>query len=297
MAVLLALGSALGYAIASVLQQRAAGTVPEDHALSLRLLWRLLHRPMWLAGLAADWGAFGFQAAALGVGSLLVVQPLLAAGLLFALPLGAAWAGRRLTAADWAAAATLSVGLTVFLLVGNPTGGRDTAAIGSWLIVAAAVGPLIVAALIAGARARGARRALYLAAVTGLAYGITGALTKSAVHELGQGLGTFLTSWEPYAALALAGIGTLASQSAFQAGALEASLPTLTVLEPILSAVIGVTLFSETIAAAGLLEWSAVGVSVVLMVVGVLALARSAARIEEALGARTVPSRPEPATG
>ncbi len=284
MAVALALGAALGYAGASVLQHRAAGTVPDERAMSLRLLWNLLHRPMWLAGMAADFGAFGLQAAALGLGSLLVVQPLVACGLLFALPLGAAWAGRRLTGADWAAAGALSVGLTVFLVVGDPRGGRDVAPPGQWLVVAATVGPVMAAALVAGMRSRGARRALFLAVVTGLAYGITAALTKSAVSRLADGPGAFFTSWEPYAALAVAGLGTLASQSAFQAGTLEASLPTLTVLEPIVSSVIGVTLFAETLAASEVVEWVAVGAATALMIGGVLALARSAARVEEALG-------------
>ena len=59
------------------------------------LLWRLIQRPMWLLGTLADWSGFGLQAIALGLGSLIVVQPLLCTGLLFALPLGAAWQGRR----------------------------------------------------------------------------------------------------------------------------------------------------------------------------------------------------------
>ena len=57
------------------------------------LLLRLVRRPMWLAGTAADWSGFGLQALALGMGSILVVQPLLCTGLLFALPIGAAWRG------------------------------------------------------------------------------------------------------------------------------------------------------------------------------------------------------------
>src|SRR4029077_10991795 len=104
MAVVLALLSALAYAGASVLQQRAAREVPEELALRPGLLGRLIRRPMWLAGTASDWAGVGVQGAALGLGSILVVQPLLSTGLLFALPLSAAWNGRRLGARDWAAA-------------------------------------------------------------------------------------------------------------------------------------------------------------------------------------------------
>ena len=46
-----------------------------------------------------------------------MVQPLLVCGLLFALPLGAAWAGRKLRRRDWIAALLVCSGLAVFLLV------------------------------------------------------------------------------------------------------------------------------------------------------------------------------------
>ena len=69
------------------------------------------------------------QAAALGFGSLLLVQPLLVTTLLFALPLGAAWAGRTLARSDrvWAAL------LAVFVVSGNPTDGVDRAPVRDWL--------------------------------------------------------------------------------------------------------------------------------------------------------------------
>ena len=45
-------------------------------------------RPVWLAGIAADRIGYVAQAAALGIGRLVVVQPLLASMIVFALPLG-----------------------------------------------------------------------------------------------------------------------------------------------------------------------------------------------------------------
>ena len=121
-AVLLALGAALAYAAASVLQQREAeADTGSDRGGAVgggvRLVLRLARRPIWLAGLAADGVGYGFQALALGVGELLVVQPVLTSGILFALPAGAWWAGRRLGRADFAWACVLAVGLTAFLLL------------------------------------------------------------------------------------------------------------------------------------------------------------------------------------
>lgn len=68
----------------------------------------------------------------------------------------------------------------------------------------------------------------------------------------------------------------LVAQSAFQAGSLEASLPPMTVIDPIVSILIGVIAFEESISASGpavALE----AVSLAAMSVGVFVLARSEA--------------------
>ena len=59
------------------------------------LLIRLARRPRWLAGVAADALGFAAQAAALGMGRIVTVQPLLSTSVVFALPLGAKLGGRR----------------------------------------------------------------------------------------------------------------------------------------------------------------------------------------------------------
>src|SRR4051812_21570046 len=81
MAVFFSLVAAFGYAVASVLQQRAATAVPAEYSMRIGLLTRLIRRPLWLAGMAADLAAFGFEALALGLGTLAVVQPILVLGL------------------------------------------------------------------------------------------------------------------------------------------------------------------------------------------------------------------------
>ena len=74
MVIVLALLAAVAYAVSSVLEQRAASEVPEEHALRPGLLLRLVRRPMWLIGTLVDWMGFGFQALALGLGSLILVD-------------------------------------------------------------------------------------------------------------------------------------------------------------------------------------------------------------------------------
>lgn len=89
LAAALALLAAVVLAVGSVAQQRSASLVPDASARGFRLVRALSRRPLWWLGIGGDLGGYVLQAAALAVGSLLLVQPLLVTSLLFALPLGA----------------------------------------------------------------------------------------------------------------------------------------------------------------------------------------------------------------
>jgi hypothetical protein len=83
-----------------------------------------------------------------------------------------------------------------------------------------------------------------------------------------------LSTWEPYALLAGGAVALLLTQSAFHAGALRLSLPTLTVAQPLVAVVIGLGLFGEHVNSHGLAPvWEGLGLAMV--VVGVFALTRS----------------------
>jgi drug/metabolite transporter (DMT)-like permease len=281
LAVLLALGAALAYAGASVLQQREAHADDTPDGGGVRLVLRLARRPIWLAGLACDGLGYGFQALALGVGELLVVQPVITSGILFALPASAWWSGRRLGRSEFAWACVLAVGLTVFLLLAGTDGGKDFASGAAWLVCAAIAAPIVGGCVVAATRSNGTRRAVLFAFATGALFGITAALTKSTVVLLDHdGLGA-LGHWEPYALAVLGGLGFVLNQRAFQAGALTASLPTLTVVEPVVAVVIGIALFDEQIPTHGIVDWLALVLSVCGMVASTVVLSRSAARFDE----------------
>src|SRR4051812_12459734 len=74
------------FAVAAVLQQRSAAARPADEMLSWRLIVRLTGRRMWLCGIGLAVLAYAFQALALSLAPLSVVQPTLAAELVFAIP-------------------------------------------------------------------------------------------------------------------------------------------------------------------------------------------------------------------
>ncbi|MGQ0574738.1 MAG: DMT family transporter [Pseudonocardia sp.] len=272
----LALVAAVLFAVASAAQQRSAAAVPDDRA-GLALMRVLVRRPLWWLGTLSDVGGYVAQAAALAVGSLLLVQPLLVTTLLFALPLGARWAGRRMRPADGGWAVLLAAALAVFVAVGEPTEGVDVAPVQQWLPTALVLGAVLAGCLVAAAARRGTSRAVLLAVATGVLYGATAALTKGVVSLLDDGLPVLLTSWETYALVVVAVGGTVAQQSAFQAGDLGASLPAVTSGVPVFGFAIGVTVLGEQLRADGA-EWVLIGVLVVGMVVATVALARSAAR-------------------
>jgi drug/metabolite transporter (DMT)-like permease len=280
-AVLLAFGAAIGYAAASVLQHREAEADTELHDGGVRLVLRLARRPLWLAGLGCDGLAYGCQALALGLGPLLVVQPVITSGILFALPASAWWAGRRLARSDYAWAVVLAVGLAVFLWLAGTEGGKDDATTSAWLWCAAIAGPVLGACFVTATRSTGTRRAVLFAFTCGALFGITAALTKASVVLIGDhGFGA-LSHWEPYALAVMGGVGFVLNQRAFQAGSLTASLPTLTVVEPLVAALVGVTMLDETVSAHGVAAWIAIALAAVAMIVSTVQLSRSAARFDE----------------
>jgi hypothetical protein len=279
LAALLALVAAVLFAVAAVAQQRSAAQVQDEQARGLRLALRLARRPLWWAGTLGDTGGYVAQAAALGLGSLVLVQPLLVTTLLFALPLGARSAHRRLGRADWGWALLLAGALAVFLVSGEPTAGADRAGLREWLPAAVVLGVLEVGCLVGAATRRGTTRALLLALATGIAYGVGAALTKGVVSLLDDGLLRLLGSWETYVLVAAMVGGTLLQQSAFQAGDLAASLPAVTVAEPVVAVALGIGVLGEHLRADGA-EWVLIAGVVVLMVAATLRLARSAARAQ-----------------
>jgi drug/metabolite transporter (DMT)-like permease len=245
MAVALALAAALLFALGTVLQQRVAAAASGAEAMRAGFLVRLARQPQWLAGIAADAGGFVCQAAALGLGRIVVVQPLLATSVVFALPLGAWLTGQRTGRRELLAAMLGTAGLGAFLVVGDPSGGRDDATPAAWLISGGTIGAacaLLVAA--AGGRAPAPRAAL-LGTATGLLFGLSAALTKATVERLDEGVIEVVADWHLYA-LALVGYASMMlGQASLQTGALAAAVATQMVLDPVASLLLGVFAFGE----------------------------------------------------
>lgn len=245
-AVLAALGCAACFAAASVAQQRAARTVPESRNLSLRLLVDLLHRPRWLAGVAASAAGLGLQAVALHYGSLTLVQPLILTELIFALPVAVRLHHKRMHAREWLSTCAIAGGIALFLAVAAPRGGRPEPPIHVWLIMAAVIAPLIAVLLVFARDPERPLRSTLLGACAGITFGLLAALLASLTAVIARdGFVAAFQSWQLYALPVLATGGELLAQSAFQSGALAACLPVMDSLEPAVAIAIGVAAFGE----------------------------------------------------
>jgi drug/metabolite transporter (DMT)-like permease len=273
--IVLALTSALLFALGNVLQQKA-GLDASSAGASSGLLLRMARRPVWLAGIASDGLGFVAQAAALGIGRLAVVQPLLVASVVFALPLGVRLSDQSVRRADVAAAALVVVALVGFLTIASPSGGRSEAPVSDWLIVAVVCGVLCAPLVLLGRRGRAPRRAALLGSAAGILFALSAALTKAVVDELHSGIPHVLGSWELYA---LAGVGYASmtlNQLALNTGALAATIATSTALDPIASVVLGLTVFHESLHATSLQAAGTLG-ALTAALLGIALLARSQA--------------------
>lgn len=72
-------------------------------------------------------------------------------------------------------------------------------------------------------------------------------LAKEVVARIGDGAATVARTPELYACVLVALGGVAWSQSAFRAGPLTASMPTLQVSQPVVAAVLGVAVLGETL--------------------------------------------------
>ena len=247
MAVVLALVAALFLSLGTVLEQQVASKASEAETVRASFLVRLARQPRWIAGLVADALGFVVQAAALSVGRLVVVQPLQATVVVFALPLNAVLGGVRPSAREVGAAIVVAAGLAVFLVAAEPTGGVDDPGGPAWIvsfILCGTVSALI--ALVARGR-RPALRATLLGMASGIMWGLFAALLKSTVERFDEGLPHVLGDWHLYALIAVGYLSMTLGQSAYQTGALAPALATQMSFDPVTSLLLGIFAFDEVI--------------------------------------------------
>jgi len=271
----LILVAALFVAVGEVIQQRSAATAPPEHNLSLRLLVWLVRRPRWLAGLASSTGGNAVFAVAVGFASLALVEAVFVVRLLFALILAAAWGRQRVPARDLLGALAITVGLVVFILAARPHRGSAVVPDLHWVLGG---GCILALALVLTVLAKGsapARKAVLLGAGAGSLFGLQASLTQSAMQVLThRGVVALLTTWHGYAVVAVALLGMLLVQSAFEAAPLPASYPAVVTTELIVGVAVGTFVLNGTLRL-GTVAIAATAVSLLVMIGGIYLLTTS----------------------
>ncbi|AGP65546.1 DMT family transporter [Mycobacterium intracellulare] len=294
LAAILALCAALASAIGNVVRQRSAQEVTDGRVGHLTLFGMLLRDTRWWLGGLGDIGSYVLLAAALDKGSVLLVMSLQVTALLFALPIYARMSQHPITRREWTWALLLAVALAVLIAIGDPTGGQQRAPLQTWLVVAAVIGPLLLLGLL-GARIWVDRpvAALLLAAVAGSLLAVFAVLMKGVVDILERHPGQVWQSFELYALVGCGVAGMIYHQSAYRAGALTASLPTIIVAKPVVGGILGIVVLGETLAAGGW-EWFVLAVTAVVVIVATVGLARGEAATVSAGAGRDVKSNERP---
>ena len=265
---------AFSYALSNVLQQHEAEQIPEEQTLKLGLIGKLAHRPRWLVGMGADVGGYVFEAIALGTGTLVIVEPILATSLLLSLFLGATINQRHVGRSGWTAAVVLAIGVSLFLGLVAPTRGIPLASNRAWSIAAPPI-ILFVLACVALARAAvGANRAVFLGMAAGTLFGTSAVLTKAFVHYLGGGIFNWVPHWEPYALAVSSITGLVLAQSAFQTGALAAAVSAEQVMQPLTGVALGVGLLDEKLGISGSVQSIMLVAALLAMLWGVLTITK-----------------------
>ncbi|MGZ2358017.1 DMT family transporter [Streptomyces sp. 372A] len=237
LSVLLSLVSAVAYAAGAIVQERVA-TASDGRSFA-----PLRNRVWWAAVVLNGLGAV-LHVVALAYGPLSLVQPLGALTIVFALPMAALFVRRRAGATAWRGAVMATVGLAGLLALTGSSEAHGLGAPQQLMLAVVTFGAVAALVLLSRAMRRPVTRSVALAGAAGVAFGIASVYTKTVAMEWTAG--AVKSGLLPLLVIAaLAGAGLLLSQAAYRGAGLTAPLATVTVVNPVVAAAVGITLFGE----------------------------------------------------
>jgi hypothetical protein len=165
--------------------------------------------------------------------------------LIFLLLILGVWFHYRLGVQEWLGVAVIVVGLGGFFLASDPKGGNALPSNHAWWVASIILIGAIAAFIVAATRGPRWWRAAAFGAATSITAAYTAALTKAITSYTKEGWGHVFTHFQPYM-LAIAGLGTVfLIQNALHAGPITASRTTTVTINPLVSIVLGITLFGD----------------------------------------------------
>ncbi|MFD5871200.1 DMT family transporter [Streptomyces sp. NPDC060322] len=237
LSVLLSLVSAVAYAAGAIVQERVAATGDSGPYAPLR-------NGFWWVAVALNGVGALLHVVALAYGPLSLVQPLGALTIVFALPMAALFVHRRAGRTAWRGALMATVGLAGLLALTGSAGSHSLAGPEQVMLAVGTAGAVVALMLLARGLHRPMMRSVVLATGAGIAFGMASVFTKTVAVEWTSGS---VTSGVP-TLLVIAGLaaaGLLLSQAAYRGAGLTAPLATVTVVNPVVAAAVGLTMFGE----------------------------------------------------
>jgi drug/metabolite transporter (DMT)-like permease len=274
----------LGIALQAIEARRA----PRAEELRATLIWDLLHRPRWVAGLLVEWVGVPLEILAFAWAPFVVVQPLLACGLLVLLAVAHRLLGERPSTGALVGVGLIIAGIA--LIAWGAPGEQDTHRGGGAVI--AVVAGLVLASFVPFAL-RGRRLDTALTAVLGSACGF--AATNVAMKLMADDFGNdhFLQAGGWLAVAAVAGFAaTVTGMTALQRAPATTVIPISTAVQTFLPVALEPLFLRESFRDASL-DGVPLLVGIAVMLVGIVALART--RHVSALAAGTPAEAPRAA--
>lgn len=245
LAAVAAFAAAFSFALGSALQQRVAGSEAPEQESQSSFFVRIARRPSWLAGLVLSAVAFSLHAFALSRGDLALVQPIIVAGIVFAVVIRAALEHRLPDTSTLVWLVITWAGLALFLAVRPPTADQPPRnGLGAALVVGGVL-VVLAARTLAGRLQPPQLRGAVLAGASGVLFGLVAGLVKLVLARFGDGFWAVLGSW-PLWALVVTGLwAVLLNQRAYQATRLSVTTPILNVAEVAVAITFGLLVLGE----------------------------------------------------
>lgn len=237
--------SCVAYAGAAVSQWRLAVLVPEP-LVERGSLAALLARPLWWTSIVLNGGRAGFQVAALAFAPLTVVQPLGVLALVFAIPWATRLGGQRLSRRQTRGAVLVVASVAVLLGLSVTDGRSDPLTTADGYAVTLGTLVLLAAGAWAAGRCPPTWRSHLLAAVAGVAFGVSSALAKTAVTLVGTDGAAALAHPATAGTGVIAVLGVLLAQAAYQGMELGSPLGVTTVANPVAASVVAIAFMGES---------------------------------------------------
>jgi hypothetical protein len=243
----LALVGAVTFAGSTSVQHHAAENAPHGLRGAFALVRHLVQQPLWLVGQVLAVAGLALHAAALHLGSVTVVQPIIISGVVLAVPIRSALSRRWPWPREMIAVCIAAVGLTAFLVASKPSGGRDAPLPEPAILVTAAGVALAVLAGLSSRLARHpTRRSFLLGVAAGALFGVVAGLMKAVLEVLTHdGLLATLASWTTWALVVLGCAAVITNQHAYRLARLSASMPVLNVVDGVVAIAFGYFAFRE----------------------------------------------------